>query len=77
MRNREPPALDTTLEPAKIRYMAKRVLDKQVATRIDGETAKRLAEIAKREDRSESAILRRALRFYVETDRAATEAMSS
>ena len=66
MRNRERPALDTTLKPAKIRYMAKRVLHKQIATRVDKELADRLAEIAKREDRSESAILRRALRVYLE-----------
>jgi predicted transcriptional regulator len=42
-----------------------------VAGRVDPDLAKRLEAIAKREDRSISAEVRRAVRAYVEADRAA------
>jgi predicted transcriptional regulator len=41
-------------------------LDHDVKARIDGELYRRLQEVARQEDRSESAIMRRALRHYLQ-----------
>lgn len=41
-------------------------LDRDVKARIDAELYERLREVARREERSESAIMRRALRHYLE-----------
>jgi predicted DNA-binding protein len=41
-------------------------LDRDVKARIDAELYERLREVAVREERTESAIMRRALRHYLE-----------
>lgn len=41
-------------------------LDREIKTRIDRELHRRVREAAAREDRSEAAIVRRALRRYLE-----------
>ena len=69
MRKQVRPAspLDTTF-PVCYSLDMKKMLSEKAATVVDKETKRKLAERARKEERTEGAILRRALRWYLDLD---------